>query len=196
MKTIRPISSVTWNTEEFLQKILNKLVDDHVIAFWFYVFHLPESNEKKEHFHLYLEPDCRVDTNDIRQYFEEIPSKDSKEKDIIRPLPFEKSNFDNAYLYFTHNKLYLNSKGFYKQYYNYTDVKSSDEFFLQEKVGLIDFYKIQGSRVNRIKDGILHGISFEDMVMTSLIPAQQINQYQKVYDILKYKLFEKNDENN
>ena len=98
MKTIRPISSVTWNTEDFLQKTLNKLVDNHVIAFWFYVHHLAESNETKEHFHLYLEPDCRVDTNDIRQYFEELPSKDSKEKDIIRPLPFEKSNFDNAYL--------------------------------------------------------------------------------------------------
>ena len=52
MKTIRPISSVTWNTEEYLQKTLNKLVDDHVIAFWFYVFHLPESNEKKELFQI------------------------------------------------------------------------------------------------------------------------------------------------
>mgnify|MGYP004675502197 CR=1 FL=1 len=195
MKTVKPISSVTWNTEEFLQKKLKELTDNHTISFWFYVFHLPESNEKKEHFHIYLEPDCRVDTNDIRVHFEEVP-KDSKEKDIIRPLPFEKSNFDNAYLYFIHNKLYLNSKGLSKQYYNYTDVKTSDEFLLQEKIGLIDYYKLQGSRVMRIREAIAHGITFEEMVSTSLIPVQQINQYERLYKILRYEIFEKNLDNN
>lgn len=196
MKTIKPVSSVSWNSEEFLTKTLNKLIDDHVVLFWFYVKHLPESNEGKEHFHVYIEPDIRIDTNEFRQQFEELPPKDSKEKDIIRPLPFEKSNFDNAYLYFTHNKVYLNSKGFYKQYYNYTNVVSSDDFLLQEKVGLIDFYKIQGSRANRIKDAIIHGVCFEDMVLTGLIPVQQINQYQKLYDILRYKLLEKKEDIN
>ena len=191
MKTIKSISSVTWNSELFLNNVLNSLIDRGIISFWFYVHHNAETNETKDHFHIYMEPDCRVDTNDIRKEFEELPTC-SDDKDIIKPLPFEKSNFDNAYLYFTHDKLYLNSKGYYKQYYNYTDVHTSDKFMLQEKVGLIDYYKIQGSRANKIKDAIIHGVSFEDMVLTGLIPVQQINQYQKLYDILKYKLFEEN----
>lgn len=85
MKTIKPIATVSWNTEEFLVKQLNNLVNDHVILFWFYVKHFAESDEKKEHIHLYLEPDIRVDTNELRSNFEELPSCDSSCKDIIRP---------------------------------------------------------------------------------------------------------------
>ena len=49
MKTIKPISTVSWNTDEFLNKTLKKLIDDNIAIFWFYVKHLPESNEGKEH---------------------------------------------------------------------------------------------------------------------------------------------------
>lgn len=55
MKTIKPISTVSWNTEEFLNKTLDKLVKDHVVLFWFYVKHFAESDEKKEHIHLYID---------------------------------------------------------------------------------------------------------------------------------------------
>ena len=44
MKTIKPIATVSWNTEEFLVKQLNDLVNNHVILFWFYVKHFAEDD--------------------------------------------------------------------------------------------------------------------------------------------------------
>ena len=187
MKTIKPIATVSWNTEEFLVKQLNDLVNNHVILFWFYVKHFAEDDEKKEHIHLYLEPDIRIDTNDLRSNFEELPSLDSDCKDIIRPLPFTISKFDTAYLYFTHNKLYLNSHGYVKKYYNYTDVKTSDDFLLHDKIALIDYYKIEGGRANQVKQAMLSGVSFEEMCDSGMIPIQQIKQYQLFYTMLVSK---------
>lgn len=192
MKTIKPISTVSWNTEEFLNKILNNLVANHTVLFWFYVKHFAESDEKKEHIHLYIEPDIRIDTNDLRSQFEEIPSKDSVCKDIIRPLPFTVSKFDTAYLYFTHNKLYLDSHGFSKQFYNYHDVVTSDEYLLHEKIALIDYYKIEGGRANQVKQAILSGVSFEEMCDSGMIPIQQIKQYQLFYTMLVSKYSKNN----
>lgn len=192
MKTIKPIATVSWNTEEFLVKQLNNLVNDHVVLFWFYVRHFAESDEKKEHIHLYLEPDIRVDTNELRSNFEELPSCDSSCKDIIRPLPFTVSKFDTAYLYFTHNKLYLDSHGYSKQFYNYTDVKTSDEYLLHEKIALIDYYKIEGGRVNQVKQAFLSGVSFEEMCDSGMIPIQQIKQYQLFYTMLVSKYSKNN----
>ena len=192
MKTIKPIATVSWNTEEFLVKQLNNLVNDHFILFWFYVKHFAESDEKKEHIHLYLEPDIRIDTNEIRSLFEELPSSDSECKDIIRPLPFTVSKFDTAYLYLTHNKLYLNSHGYTKQFYNYTDVQTSDEYLLHEKIALIDYYKIEGGRANQVKQAMLSGVSFEEMCDSGMIPIQQIKQYQLFYTMLVSKYSKNN----
>lgn len=191
MKTIKPISTVSWNTEEFLLKTLDKLVANHTVLFWFYVKHFAESDEKKEHIHLYLEPDIRVDTNDLRSKFEEIPSKDSDCKDIIRPLPFTVSKFDTAYLYFTHNRLYLSSHGYTKQFYNYTDIVTSDDLLLHEKIALIDYYKLEGGRANQVKQAMLSGVSFEEMCDSGMIPIQQIKQYQLFYTMLVSKYSKK-----
>lgn len=191
MKTIKPVATVTWNTDYFLINKLNELVDNHIILFWFYVKHFAESDEKKEHIHLYIEPDVRIDTNDLRSQFEEIPSKDSVNKDIIRPLPFTVSKFDTAYLYFTHNKLYLDSHGYSKQFYNYTDIATSDEYLLHEKVALIDYYKLEGGKANQVKQAMLSGVSFEDMCLSGMIPVQQIKQYQLFYTMLVSKYSKK-----
>ena len=191
MKTIKPVSTVTWNTDYFLINKLNELVDDHIILFWFYVKHCAESDEKKEHIHLYIEPDSRIDTNDLRSQFEELPPKDSENKDIIRPLPFTVSKFDTAYLYFTHNKLYLDSHGYSKQFYNYTDIVTSDEYLLHEKVALIDYYKLEGGKANQVKQAVLCGVSFEDMCLSGMIPVQQIKQYQLFYTMLVSKYSKK-----
>lgn len=191
MKTIKPVSTVSWNTEEFLLKTLNKLVANHTVLFWFYVKHFAESDEKKEHIHLYIEPDIRIDTNELRSNFEEIPQKDCECKDIIRPLPFTVSKFDTAYLYFTHNKLYLDSHGYSKQFYNYTDIVTSDEYLLHEKVALIDYYKLEGGKANQVKQAVLSGVSFEDMCLSGMIPVQQIKQYQLFYTILVSKYSKK-----
>ena len=150
MKTIKPVATVTWNSDYFLINKLNELVDSHIILFWFYVKHFAESDEKKEHIHLYIEPDIRIDTNDLRSQFEELPPKDSENKDIIRPLPFTVSKFDTAYLY-------LDSHGYSKQFYNYTDIATSDEYLLHEKVALIDYYKLEGGKANQVKQAVLCG---------------------------------------
>ena len=74
MKTSKPISTISYNSEEFLKAKLDYLVRSGEIAFWFYIKHHGEFDDvtnmqDKDHIHLYCEFADRVDTIKLGEMF-------------------------------------------------------------------------------------------------------------------------------
>lgn len=198
MATSLPLSTVTWNTPEYLAKVLDNHYKARDIQFYAFIHHYPDTDDivkgasGKDHYHVFIEPAYKVDLFDVRDWFDEVP--EDSEKGIIRCLPLHKSKFDDWYLYILHDKDYLESKMQFRDFhYSVDDVISSDEFELHYRIGHIDYSKIEGNRKNRIKKAIMSGCTFSELCMSGLIPVQQIKQYQLLYDMIVAELNHKTE---
>ena len=79
--TDRPLSFISWNSEQFLKNKLDYFIDNNTFAFYMFIKHYPEpkddmtGKEEKLHYHVYFEPFKRIDTNSMIREFEEIEEK-------------------------------------------------------------------------------------------------------------------------
>lgn len=178
MKTTLPISTISYNTGEYLELVLNRLLKSHIIQFWAFVPHLPEEDERKEHFHAYIEPAERLQTEDLREGFAEIVLGEEAPR---RCMPFNSSkNFGDWYMYSIHDEDYLLSKGMKRKYhYSREDVKCSDTDYLDEKIRQIDLLHL--TPYKKMREAIQHGDTFEDMISRGNVPIAMINQYKQAW---------------
>ena len=187
MKTTKPISTISYNSPEYLIIKLKELTKAQKIAFWAFVQHHGESNDNdvpnaKDHIHVYMEPACSIQTESIRVYCKEPdPQKIGFTLDM---MPFQSSKFEDWYLYVLHDIDYLDSKGITKQYhYTMDDVITPDEDYLYMKVRNID--SSERTPIKKIKQAISLGMSFEEMVVKGWVPIPQLNQYAAAFSILR-----------
>ena len=180
MRTSKLISTISYNSDEYLVNTLNSLLADNKISFWAYITHLPEKNENKKHKHVMLYPNGIVDTDKIRAEFAEIVPDNSIPLSV---MPFRTSKFGDAYLYFIHDKTYLLSKGQEKKYYyDVNDIVCSNRDFFSELISSVDFSKY--NKINVLLDAIEHNISFELLVASGRVPITQIRNYERAYELL------------
>ena len=187
MKTRRELSFISWNSQEFLTKKLDNLIDNGTISFYFFVPHYAEKDETKNHTHVYFVPDGTVDTVSLREHFTEFdPAKPSKP---IRPADFHPSKFGDAYFYFLHDPDYLASKGQSREYiYQDSDIVTNDFDVLKEMLHRVDVSKIKGNKIKMIQEAHEHGVSFKQLLSSGRIPIQQIAQYEKAYQLMGLKV--------
>lgn len=180
MRTSRDFSTIFHGSKEFLKMRLDLLVEKKKILFYAFVFHHKEDDEKKDHIHVYMVPDGRVDTDTIRTELEEYDLINLKP---IRPLPFQSSKFGDWYLYSTHNVSYLAAKGQTRKYhYSISDFITSSEDYLLELVHTIDMSKI--NRMDVVIRAVETGQPFHTLVSSGQIPIQLLTQYREAYRII------------
>lgn len=134
MKTNKCISTISYNSEKFLQNLLNELMEQQLIVFWVYVVHRPEHLEdgtmEKPHIHLFVEPHTQIDTLWLSKISCEF---DPKHPDLpLKCIWWQKSDWNNWLWYDLHDEQYLKLKLEKREYsYTYEDFVSSDdaEFF-------------------------------------------------------------------
>lgn len=182
MRTSKPFSLISYNTQDFLREKLNELVQGGLIQFWAFIHHQPEQDEKKAHKHLYIIPQKLIDTQRIEKALQEIDLTDITAKPLGSIFP-QSSKFADWYLYGLHDRKYLASKG-QKRTYAYNDnafiVSCQDTF--QELKNLIDYTKI--NRLSLILEKAEKGESLASIIKTSNIPLQLIGQVKQLYDIV------------
>lgn len=133
MRTTKPISTISYNSKEFLQGFLNKLVDAEKVAFWSAVRHIGEQlddgTKEKDHWHVFIEPNTRVDTMELQKLScENDPSHPDKP---FKCINFRSSKWDDWLWYGLHDTDYLLTKAEIRQYAYTTDdflFSDSDEF--------------------------------------------------------------------
>lgn len=132
MATQKPISTICYNSEAFLVEKLQNLYDAHIIQAWQFITHKGEDGDK-DHIHLRIEPNKRIDPMELTEMFKEY------EKGKDKPLgvrPWRQSKEEDWFLYAVHDSDYLSLK--YgggergeKLPYDWKDINTSPDYDLE-----------------------------------------------------------------
>ena len=154
VKTRKPIATISYNSKNFLVQTLERLQKNKVIQFYAFVEHKPEEDEKKSHFHVYVEPAKPVELIDFKDFFiEQIPGEEKPRK----TLNWGNSDFYNWFWYSMHYAPYLVQKQESRKYhYEVEDFNTGDDEEFLEKVRENHFRKTD---YNRVLDYITIGMS-------------------------------------
>lgn len=106
MATSKPISTISYNTEEFLYEKLELLVQRHEIQCYQYIKHKGEDGDK-DHFHVRLEPNTRLDPMNLTELFREFDPNHEKPLGV---RPWHNAKEEDWILYVLHDKEYLKLK--------------------------------------------------------------------------------------
>ena len=104
--TSKPLSTITYCSNKFLNKTLKQLEADGIVTFWFYINHQPDVDDKVPHTHLRIELGRPVDPEKIRKIFTQKKKKGKDENSRM----FRPSKLEDAILYFIHDQEYLIAK--------------------------------------------------------------------------------------
>lgn len=179
MLTTRTISTIHYCEPILLKNILDNLIDKNIISFYAFVSHFKESDETKNHIHLFMEPSKRVDTIVLRNEFD-IPVMNEKP---IRCLPIVCSKFGDWFMYGCHDKAYLLSLGQSREFhYSINDFVCSDFDYFNELIHKIDRSRLNANQV--IIDALENNIPFSQLLRNGQVPVQQINQWKLMYELL------------
>lgn len=180
MRTTKPISTISFNTEAFLRLKLNELLKAKRISFWAFINHKAEDDEggKKEHFHVYVEPSKMLQTDDLRDELREF--------DPVHPdkplgcISWNSSKFDPWYLYALHDKRFLASKGQTRRFhYEHDDVIASDADDLLAKAKSIDLLGL--SPFQDMIDAIDHGVTWDEYFSRGTVPFPQVRNFESAW---------------
>lgn len=180
MQTISLISSISWNSPQFINQTLLRLKEQGLIDWGHWIFHKAEEDEKKNHIHFIVQPSKRINTAALQNEFKEfVPSND-------KPLscnPFVKSKLSDWLLYAVHDVKYLIKKGqTRKHHYTLDDIQSTDEELVREQWR--ENCDLQSAITDRLLEYIKGGATWGDVVKSGLIPIQQVIQWRIVWDSL------------
>lgn len=104
MATLKPISTISYNTEPFLKEKLNLWVEQHIIQTYTYICHKGEDGDK-DHIHLRIEPNKKLDPMCLTELLCEYDSKMPDKPLTVRP--WRNSKEEDWYLYVVHDAEYL-----------------------------------------------------------------------------------------
>lgn len=106
MATQKPISTISYNTESFLREKLEEWYNAHIIQSYMYICHKGEDGDK-DHIHLRIEPNKRIDPMELTEELKEYVPGNKKPLGI---RPWRPSKEEDWILYIVHDKDYLKMK--------------------------------------------------------------------------------------
>lgn len=184
MATSKPISSISYNTEDFLVSKLDSLMEAGVISFWAYIHHngenkLDDEAAGKDHLHLLLIPNKCVDLVEIGKEFKEFFPNDPKHP--LRCMPFRTSKTEDWVLYALHDPDYILFHGLEKTYvYDVTDFKTCDKDFLHQ-LWVEAKQSLSSNPAVKMRRKAQQGVSFANLVRSGAISVQQIRNAEIYY---------------
>ena len=179
MNTSKPISTISYNSENFL---LSRLCEyGKLLSFWAAIRHTGEDDEggAKDHWHIYAEPSKRFQTDSLH-FSEPDPLHPDKP---LRCMSWRSSAFADWYLYVLHDPSYLCSKGLIRKYhYKHSDFVTSSD----------DELNMLAKSINRLKvspyldmlDAIDRGYTWTEYMRRGTVPIQLVRQYKYAWDAL------------
>lgn len=178
MQTSKPISTISYNSESYLKYTLDYLLKSHVIDFYCYIFHLGENDgfgeKEKDHYHLFLIPNHRINTSLLDEQFLEI---DPNHEKPLRCITWQTSKSDDWILYVLHDPDYLATKFESREIqYRYTDLVGSDDEDLRRKYRHA-FQSSGYARARNLFEYAKSGGTLHDLMRIGAIPVNQINCY-------------------
>lgn len=159
MNTSKPISGISWCSIEYTKQILDTFVSEGKISWWAAIPHMKERDETKDHIHLFVFPSVRISTDDLRTRFHE-PTGEIGVYNGCSAV-WQKSDFENWYLYGLHDSAYLAERNMDKLYhYKKSDFLTSSKFDFDFLVSNVNPFDIR----RKIMESVSCGESWESFV--------------------------------
>lgn len=216
MATQKPISTISYNSEAFLKEKLDSWVKAHIIQAYQYICHVGEDGDKN-HIHLRIEPNKKLDPMDLSDALKEYVQNSEKPLGV---RPFRPSKEEDWYLYAVHDPEYLKlkygggEKG-EKIPYDWQDIRAFEDYdvetaFIRARSALKHSTVNIASRIKSGENAIDMILSGENVyTINALLKALSISDYQRLvgefqdlktyvskleYAISQYGLFIKRDD--
>ena len=187
MATQKPISTISYNTEPFLCEVLERLYNAHIIQAYQYIFHVGEDGDKN-HFHLRIEPNKRIDPMDLSVEFLEFdPQKPDKPLGV---RPWRSSKEEDWILYALHDSEYLMIK--YGEFekgekfpYEWKDIKAS-EWYDVETAYIRAKQSLKHNQVN-----MLTRLSQGESALRLVMQGENVHTVRALTSVLKMSDYER-----
>ena len=167
------LSNISYNSEEFLKHQLNALLTSHQISFWCYIKHQAEDEELKNHIHLLMIPDTRLETVNLDSHFIE-PVFDN-DKPLKCMLWHKVTCIYDWFLYDVHDSVYLKLKyaedkkiHYSKSDFVFSDKDIFDDFWFKS-YHEYDFWKS-----TKYRKFIGDGMSCKDIVKNGYVDLKEM----------------------
>ena len=173
MLTSVHLSNISYNSEDFLKRVLNEKLHKHQISFWCYIKHQKEEEENKDHIHLFFIPDTRLDTVNLDEDF--VEPVQGEELPLKCMLWFKVSSDFDWFLYNVHDPVYLKLKyaedkkiHYKKEDFVYSDKDIFERFWFQA-YHEYDFWK--STKYRKFIDS---GMSCKDIVKSGYVDLKEM----------------------
>lgn len=186
--TSKPISTISYNSLSFLDNKLNRMLNAHIIEDFRYIYHKGEDGDK-DHAHVLLYPNRRIDTGVLIDEFKEVvPFGDEPP---LGCLPFRTSKTDHWLMYVLHDPMYLvahhsDNDGDGKIPYTLEDVITPYRQQLER-----DYKKaldIRQTSNQKIIDLLARGVNVLDIAYQNNISPSVLNNLVRLYQLNEYQL--------
>lgn len=181
MQTTKLCSTISYNTPAFLAGTLRRLCDSGLIEFAHWIFHKAEEDETKDHFHVVLKPNRRLDTEALRKEFKELQ--------LGTPLPlgvqpFKSSKMEDWILYGAHDIPYLLKRGETRKYhYSKEDFQTTEPDLFSDEWN--EAHRAEYGTVRLLEEFAQDCLQWEEICHH--VPVNQFFQYRELYRALLYR---------
>ena len=177
MQTSRLISTISYNTPSFLACRLADLVKGGIIEYAHWIHHEPEEDERKDHFHLVLQPNKRLDTSALRKQFVELPVGSSAPLGV---MPFQISRMSDWLLYGVHDRAYLIQKGQKRLVaYKFEDIATTEPDLLDTQWK--EAHEGENTRMRQVIEMAESGVGWMEVVRLGIVPPGQFFAFREVF---------------
>ena len=177
MKTRRLISTIAYNTRAGLETRMDVLLTGDMIDWAHWIWHEPEADEQKGHWHVVLQPASAIDTKALSKVFEELPWGSTR---AVGCIPWRFSVLDDWLLYAIHDPGYLASKGqTRKHHYARSDVQSTSPELLQEQWAEVNLSRYGLGQM--LAEAAERRVPWERLITSGVIPPSSWTFWREVY---------------
>lgn len=182
MRTSKPVSTISYNTEEFLVNKINYWKQIGWVEFAMWIRHEPDVDDKKAHYHVYIKPAQLIQTMDLEQGSMEFDPNNPGLP--LKMIGFRFSKEEDWVLYGIHDKNYLASKGLTRNFhYDLVDIQCTDYGTLGDIITHISMAQ-KGRIETRIIDSVAIGMTWHDLVLSGIIPLRYLHSAKLMYETL------------
>lgn len=179
MKTSKPISTISYNTESFLREKIYYWQREGFIEYGMWILHQPDVDGDKAHYHVYLQPAKLIQTEYLVQNSCEFdPNYPEKP---LKMNVFHSSKFEDWILYGLHDEAYLAEKGLMRNvHYEVSDIEATCDNTLMEMLSRA--FDMRNNKLEfRIIDAVRNGQNWQQMVSSGMIPLRHITGARLLY---------------
>lgn len=185
MKTSLQVSTISYNSSDYLRDRLDELVSAGILSFYAFIPHLGEGGDKN-HIHLLCIPARLTDFDALKKHFYELDPLHPKPLGVTRWV--KTKQFRDWYLYGLHDRMYLALKGEAKEFvYSPEDFVVSDDDIMRELVAECDVCP-GDCTYHAIKVMVEDGYTWHQVLCSGYIPTRHIMQARELFAAFEREL--------